>query len=109
MTPPSGCCSKNVLSTPRTKKVLPVADSPANAVILLLGTPPYIEPLNTAFIMYEPVSIEPEYSELFPPSSRMFALSNPLTKSFKKFTMYILHLTYHGIVRFLQVYLCRSI
>jgi len=35
--------------TLKTKNVLPVDVSPANAVTLLLGTPPYNEPDNTAF------------------------------------------------------------
>ena len=45
---------------PRTKNVLPVADSPANAVILLLGKPPSLrEPVSTACRIKEPVAIAP--------------------------------------------------
>ena len=39
-TPASGFASRNDLTIPITKKVLPVADSPATAVILFAGSPP---------------------------------------------------------------------
>ena len=59
MTPAVGLESRNAFTAPKTKKVLPVADSPAKAVTLLFGIPPYMDPLNKAFKIYEPESTVP--------------------------------------------------
>ena len=44
------------MTTAREKKVFPVEDSPAIAVILLLDTPPNIDPDISPLKIYEPVS-----------------------------------------------------
>ena len=56
-TPPSLYLSKKCLTIPKAKNVLPVAASPAIAVILFDGNPPNMDPDNKAFKAYEPVSI----------------------------------------------------
>ena len=84
--PASGFASRKLFTIPITKNVLPVADSPAIAVILLLGRPPYILPLNKALNIYEPVSIKELTSAPSTPSDTRAAYSFPvvLIISFKK-------------------------
>ena len=53
---PSGLESRKFLTTAREKKVFPVEDSPAMAVILFPDTPPNILPETSPLKMYEPVS-----------------------------------------------------
>ena len=56
---------------PNAKKVLPVAASPAIAVIRLPGKPPKIEPDNNALKEYEPVSMNESTSPPATPSLPM--------------------------------------
>ena len=56
MTPPVGFASRKLRTTLSAKNVLPVLLSPASAVTLLEGIPPYKEPLTRALKIYEPVS-----------------------------------------------------
>ena len=78
--------SRKLLHTPNAKKVLPVAASPAIAVILLFGNPPYILPDNKALKAYEPVSIKLLTSPPITPSDARLAYSLPVSFiiSFKK-------------------------
>ena len=48
ITSPFGFCIRKFLTIDKAKNVLPVDDSPANAVILLEGKPPLILPLTKA-------------------------------------------------------------
>ena len=48
MTPPVGFAFRKLRTTLSAKNVLPVLLSPANAVTLLEGIPPYIDPLQRA-------------------------------------------------------------
>ena len=78
ITTASLCVSKNCLTTPSTKNVFPVAASPAKTVILLLATPPYIDPDSTAFNTYDPVyfSKQPEHSTPIPVSKDIAIVKN---------------------------------
>ena len=86
MTPALGSLSKKLLTMPNAKKVLPVAASPAIAVILLFGKPPYILPDSKALKEYEPVSIKLSTSPPATPSLASVAYSLPVSLiiSFKK-------------------------
>jgi hypothetical protein len=56
ITPALGFASRKLRTTLKAKNVLPVLLSPASAVTLLAGRPPYIDPLQRALKIYEPVS-----------------------------------------------------
>ena len=58
---------------PRQKKVLPVLDSPAIAVILFPGTPPWMLPETSPLKMYAPVSINALVSPAATPSATIAA------------------------------------
>ena len=86
ITPASGFASRKFLTIPIRKYVLPVALSPASAVILFAGSPPFKSPDSKPFSMYEPVSINVETSPASTPSSTIEAYSLPtsFTIFFKK-------------------------
>ena len=95
ITPPSGFASRKCFIIPIRKNVLPVALSPARAVILFAGKPPVIEPDNNALKAYEPVSMNLSTSPASTPSDTKAAYSLPvvLIISLKKsfiFTPYLL-------------------
>src|SRR5210317_1833275 len=121
ITPASLSVSKKCLQIPNAKKVLPVAASPAIAVILLPGIPPYIEPDSNALKEYEPVSIKLVTSALSTPSLTKPAYSLPvsLIMSFRKLLIFhylLIIITYcvpfytHIITHFLNIVklLCRK-
>ena len=76
-TPASGLASRKFLTIPMRKNVLPVALSPAIAVILFDGRPPFRLPDRSALKMYEPVSIKLSTSPASTPSSTIAAYSFP--------------------------------
>ena len=90
MTPASLFMSKKLLQIPNAKNVLPVAASPAIAVILLPGIPPYILPDSNALNEYEPVSMKLVTSAESTPSLTKPAYSLPVSLiiSFKKLLIF---------------------
>src|SRR6056300_1702819 len=86
ITPASLFLSKNAFTIPNAKNVLPVAASPAIAVILFDGIPPKIEPDSRALRACEPVSIKLSTSPASTPSLTSVAYSLPVSLiiSFKK-------------------------
>ena len=90
MTPASSFMSKKLLQIPNAKNVLPVAASPAIAVILLPGIPPYILPDSNALNEYEPVSMKLVTSAESTPSLTKPAYSLPVSLiiSFKKLLIF---------------------
>src|SRR5210317_1312167 len=121
ITPASLSLSKNAFTIPNAKNVLPVAASPAIAVILFPGIPPYILPDNKALKEYEPVSIKLVTSALSTPSLTKPAYSLPvsLIMSFRKLLIFyylLIIITYcvpfdtHIITHFLNIvkFRCRK-
>src|SRR5210317_651893 len=86
ITPASLFLSKNAFTIPKAKNVLPVAASPAIAVILFDGIPPKIEPDSKALRACEPVSIKLSTSPASTPSLTSVAYSLPVSLiiSFRK-------------------------
>ena len=80
---PSGLESRKFLTTAREKKVFPVLDSPAIAVILFPDTPPYMLPDTSPLKMYEPVSTYLSVSSISD-ASWVYSLPISFTMSFKK-------------------------
>ena len=75
---------------PIKKNVLPVALSPASAVILLAGKPPFKEPESSALNIYDPVSIYVSLSPLVPSTTSVaYSLPTSLMTLFKKSVIYI--------------------
>ena len=73
ITPAFGSLSRKFFTIPIRKYVLPVALSPAKAVILFAGNPPFKFPDSKPFSIYEPVSINVETSPASTPSSTIEA------------------------------------
>ena len=84
-TTPSGLSFKNFATIPIAKNVLPVALSPASAMILLSAIPPYKLPLSNALNANEPVSTNPLTSDSTPSETTLASsLLDAFTILFKK-------------------------
>ena len=82
----AGFDCRKFLTIDKAKKVLPVLDSPARAVILLDGRPPKMLPLTRALKMKLPVSTKESQSPDEIPSSATdaYSLSNSLITFLRK-------------------------